>query len=72
MLTDWKGEMGGFRVSPDGKWIAFAGMAARADEDQAKKEKRDFRVIDENPKNHSVWIVATEPDSQGKRTPRLG
>jgi dipeptidyl aminopeptidase/acylaminoacyl peptidase len=69
-LTDWKGEIGAFHVSPDGKWIAFAGMEPRADEEKAKKEKRDFRVIDENPKNHSLWIVAAEPDSQGKRTPR--
>ena len=65
-----EGEMGAFHVSPGGKWVAFAGMEPRADEELAKKEKRDFRVIDENPKNHSLWIVAVEPDSQGKRTPR--
>lgn len=70
MLTDWKGEMGAFHVSPDGKWIAFAGMEARPAEEQAKKEKRDFRVIDENPRNHSLWIIAADPDDQGKRTPR--
>jgi dipeptidyl aminopeptidase/acylaminoacyl peptidase len=70
MLTDWKGEIGAFHVSPDGKWVAFAGMEARDDEELAKKEKRDFRVIDENPKNHSLWIVPAEPDSQGKRTAR--
>jgi len=70
MLTDWKGEIGAFHVSPDGKWIAFAGMEPRADEEQAKKEKRDFRVIGENPKNHSLWLIAAEPDAQGKRTPR--
>jgi len=69
-LTDWKGEIGSFHVSPDGKWVAFAGMEPRADEEKEKKEKRDFRVIDENPKNHGIWIVAAEPDSQGKRTPR--
>ena len=70
MLTDWKGEIGAFHVSPDGKWVAFAGMEARADEEQANKEKRDFRVIDENPKNHSLWLIAAEPDGQGKRPPR--
>jgi dipeptidyl aminopeptidase/acylaminoacyl peptidase len=70
MLTDWKGEIGPFHVSPDGKWVAFAGMPPRPDEEQAKKEKRDFRVIDENPKNHGLWIIAAEPDSQGKRPPR--
>ncbi|HUE24019.1 MAG TPA: S9 family peptidase [Bryobacteraceae bacterium] len=70
MLTDWKGEIGAFHVSPDGKWIAFAGMEARPDEEQAKKEKRDFRVVDENPRNHSLWVIAAEADSQEKRTPR--
>lgn len=70
MLTDWKGEIGPFHVSPDGKWIAFAGMEPRADEEKEKKEKRDFRVVDENPKNHSLWIMPAEPDSAGKRTPR--
>jgi dipeptidyl aminopeptidase/acylaminoacyl peptidase len=70
MLTDWKGEIGVFHVSPDGKWVAFTGMEPRADEEHAKKEKRDWRVIDEDPKNHSLWIVAAEPDSQGKRPPR--
>jgi len=70
MLTDWKGEMGAFRVSPDGKWVAFAGMEERADEEKQKKEKRDFRVVDENPKNHSLWVVPAEADSQGKRAAR--
>lgn len=70
MLTDWKGEIGAFRVSPDGRWIAFAGIQPRAGEDQEKKEKRDFRVIDENPRNYGIWLIAAEPDSQGKRTPR--
>ena len=70
MLTDWKGEIGAFHVSPDSKSVAFAGIEPRADEEQAKKEKRDFRVIDEFPKNHGIWIVAAEPDPQGKRPPR--
>ncbi len=70
MLTDWKGEIGAYHASPDGKWIAFAGMEPRADEEKEKKEKRDFRVVDENPKNHSLWIVPAEPDNRGKRTPR--
>jgi dipeptidyl aminopeptidase/acylaminoacyl peptidase len=70
MLTDWKGEIGAFHVSPDGKWIAFAGMEPRADEEQSKKEKRDFRVIDEHPKNQSLWLIPSEPDSQGKRAVR--
>jgi Tol biopolymer transport system component len=49
MLTEWKGEIGVFHVSPDGKWVAFAGIEPRADEEQAKKEKRDFRVVGREP-----------------------
>ena len=70
MLTDWKAEIGRFHVSPDGRWVAFAGIEPRADEEQAKKEKRDFHVIGENPHNHSLWIVSAEADAQGKRTAR--
>ena len=70
MLTGWKGEIGAYHVSPDGKWIAFAGMEPRDEEEKQKKEKRDFRVVDENPKNHSLWIVPAEADSQGKRAAR--
>ena len=70
MLTDWKGEIGAYHVSPDGKWVAFAGMEPRPEEEKQKKEKRDFRVVDENPKDHSLWIIPAEPDSQGKRAAR--
>jgi len=70
MLTDWKGEIGAFHVSPDGKWVAFAGMSPRADEEKAKKEKRDFRVIDENPKNFSLWLITAEANSEGQRPVR--
>jgi len=70
MLTDWKGEIGAYHVSPDGKWVAFAAMEPRAAEEQDKKDKRDFRVVDENPKNHGLWIVSAEQDGHGKRPAR--
>ncbi len=70
MITDWKGEIGLYRVSPDGKWLAFAGAEPPPDEEKQKKEKRDFRVIDENPKNHGLWVIPAEPDIHGKRTAR--
>jgi dipeptidyl aminopeptidase/acylaminoacyl peptidase len=70
MLTDWKGGLGAFKLSPDGKWIAFKGTEEDKDEEKQKKAKRDFRVIDDNPKNHGLWLVAAEPDSEGKRKPR--
>ena len=59
-LTDWQGAMGAYEISPDGKWIAFAGREPESAEERAKKEKTDFRVIDENPKNHALWVVAAE------------
>ncbi len=58
-LTDWDGKIGGFRVSPDGKSIAFRGRKSDPDQKKAEEEKRDFRVIDENPENHALWIVPT-------------
>ena len=60
-VTSWKGTIGAFRISPDGKWIAFAGAEPATDEEAAKKEKRDFRVVDEKPANHSLWLVSSEP-----------
>lgn len=69
-LSDWKGAMASYQVSPDGKWVAFAGLEADPDEERAKREKRDFRVIGENPKNHSLWIIPFEPDGGGKRPAR--
>jgi Tol biopolymer transport system component len=70
MLTDWKGEIGLYRVSPDGKWLAFAGAEPLPDEEKQKKEKHDFRVVDENPRNHGLWVMPAEPDIHGKRAAR--
>ena len=66
-LLDWKGTLGGFHVSPDGKWLAFAGREADAAREQARKEKRDFRVVDENPPNHALWVVAVEGGAKPRR-----
>jgi dipeptidyl aminopeptidase/acylaminoacyl peptidase len=60
MLTDWKGSLGGFKVSPCGRWVAFAAVEESAELEKAKKEKRDFRVIGEKPANHALWIVPAE------------
>ncbi len=65
-LTDWKGMIGEFRLSPNGKWIAFTGREADSEDEKAKRERRDFRVLDESPKNQGLWIVAVG----GKREPR--
>jgi dipeptidyl aminopeptidase/acylaminoacyl peptidase len=67
MITSWTGTVGAFSLSPNGKWIAFAAREADNDEERAKREKRDFRVLDENPRNQSLWVIPVEPDVNGKR-----
>ncbi|MCW5977841.1 MAG: S9 family peptidase [Bryobacteraceae bacterium] len=69
-LTDWKGAMGGYAVSQDGKWIAFAGRKESEDEEKAKKQKRDFRVVDEDAKNHALWLIPSATAAGGKREPK--
>jgi dipeptidyl aminopeptidase/acylaminoacyl peptidase len=69
-VTAWKGEIGEYAVSPDGKWLAFAGLAERPEEARDKKQKRDFRVIDANPKNHTIWLTAAAPHDGGPAAPR--
>jgi dipeptidyl aminopeptidase/acylaminoacyl peptidase len=66
-LTNWTGTLGAFAVSPNGKWVAFAAREADSAEDRAKREKTDFRVLDENPHNQALWIVPVDPDVNGKR-----
>ncbi len=70
MLTDWKGALGPYRVSPDAKWIAFTAAPDRPEIDIAKKQKRDFRVIDEQPANRSLYMLPVEADLEGKRPVR--
>ncbi len=67
-ITNFNGPVGAFQLSPNGKWIAFTGRERDVEEEKAKREKRDLHVIDENPKNASLWIVAVERDLNGQRT----
>ena len=69
-LTDWQGSLGVYKVSPNGKWVAFTGREKDEEKEQAKKEKRDFRVIDAKPENHGLWILPAEADQEGKREPK--
>ena len=58
MLTDWKGEIGRIPCLAGRQVDRICRHGDRAPTKRsAKKEKRDFRVIDENPKNHSLWII---------------
>ena len=63
----WKGTMGGFAVSPDGKWIAFGGREPDPDREPARREKRDWKVLSSAPPNHAVWMAAAEPNAQPRK-----
>ena len=70
MLTDFKGDVGDYALSPDGQTVAFTGYDPPADIEKNRKEKRDFHVLDVNPPNHSLYVIPAEADSGGKRAAR--
>jgi len=70
MLTDFKGNLGAYRLSPDGKTVAFTGYEPPTDEEKNKKEKRDWRVVDANPANMALYVIPAEGDADGKRAQR--
>jgi dipeptidyl aminopeptidase/acylaminoacyl peptidase len=69
-VTDLKDDAGGYALSPDGKQVAFTAHEAGPDEEKAKKEKRDFHVIDEKPRNHALYVIPAEVGASGKRAQR--
>ncbi|MDQ6706986.1 MAG: S9 family peptidase [Acidobacteriota bacterium] len=69
-LTDWKGALGAYRLSPDGKSIAFTAAPDRPELDIAKKQKLDFRVIDDEPLNQSLYLLPVDADLENKRPVR--
>jgi dipeptidyl aminopeptidase/acylaminoacyl peptidase len=69
-LTKLKGGVGVFSVSKDGKWLAYTSAEPDPDDEKAVKEKRDFRVLDEKPKNAIVYVLSAEADTNGERKPR--
>src|SRR5271157_350081 len=64
-VTDWKGGLGDYHVSPNGKWIAFTASPERPDLETAKKLKVDFRVVDEDPPDQSLYVAPAVEDSTG-------
>ena len=67
-LTDEKGGITAFQWSPDGSQIAFSmPEPENEDEEKAKKEKRDWRVVDENLKMYHLYVVPAEKDATGNR-----
>jgi dipeptidyl aminopeptidase/acylaminoacyl peptidase len=67
-LTDEKGATSDPRWSPDGSRIAFLRTDPKTEEEeQAEKEKRDARVIDEGLKRIRLCVVPVAKDAAGKR-----
>ncbi len=69
-VTSFNGSLGTYELSPNGKWIAFSGRENDPEDERVKREKRDFVVVDENPRNAALWIAATGTDAAGKRALR--
>ena len=67
-LTDEKSDISTISWSPDGSQIAFC-MAEppTEEEEKAKKEKRDWRVVDEDLKPVRLCLVSIAKDATGKR-----
>ena len=55
-LTDWKGVLGQYRVSPDGRFVAFTATEEDKELEKRRKEKLDFRVIGATPPRQSLWL----------------
>lgn len=65
-LTDWKGTLSSYAVSPDGKSIAFVGRDEDKDDEKRKKSKLDFKIINDTPRNASVWIAPLDGELPAK------
>jgi dipeptidyl aminopeptidase/acylaminoacyl peptidase len=71
-LTDLKGSLSSYSVAPDGRQVALLAIEERPDEEKAKKEKRDWTVVDEKPLNASLWLIAAEGDAPRKPRKLVG
>ena len=69
-VTDSKTDIGEYHLSPNGKWIAFTAPPDRPELETAKKLKTDFRVVDEDPADQSLYLVAAEEDAAKKHPAR--
>lgn len=55
-----------YALSPDGKTIALTALPAQPDQERRSREKADWRVVDDTPRNAQLWLIS----SDGKGTPR--
>jgi dipeptidyl aminopeptidase/acylaminoacyl peptidase len=67
-VTDAKGGVASFKLSPDGRTIAFTALDAQTPEEEKKaKSKDDARVVDEHIKMNRLYVTPAEKDAEGKR-----
>lgn len=59
-LTDWKGALGSYKVSPDGKQLAFTAAEEDKDLEKRRKEKLDFRMVGAKPPRQNLWVMALD------------
>jgi len=67
-ITREKAGISTFEWSPDGRSIAFVMTEPKSeDEEKAEKEKRDARVVDEQPRLARLHVIPVEKDAKGER-----
>src|SRR5690606_11708260 len=70
-LTDEKGGITSFDISPDGEQIAFLMPDPKSDaEERAEREKRDAFVVDENWKRSRLYVFPVAAGAEGTRPVR--
>ncbi|MFN0103862.1 MAG: prolyl oligopeptidase family serine peptidase, partial [Bryobacteraceae bacterium] len=69
-ITNLKDGVASYVLSPNGKQVAFTAHEPDAAVEIAKKEKRDFVVVDERPANAALYVILAEADAQDKRAHR--
>jgi dipeptidyl aminopeptidase/acylaminoacyl peptidase len=69
-ITNLKDGVASYVLSPNGKQVAFTAHEPDAAIEIAKKEKRDFVVVDERPPNSALYVILAEADAQDKRAHR--
>lgn len=70
-LTKLKGEVKAFSISKDGRFVAYASYEPNPDIETAIKEKRDFHIIDTDPKNARLYVIPVAADAQGERKAKV-
>jgi dipeptidyl aminopeptidase/acylaminoacyl peptidase len=65
-ITEWKGSLTAFGISPDGRQLVFTGRDEDKEAEQRTKSKLDFKIINDKPKNATLWMVALTGDLPAK------